>query len=102
MRQLVKKFMEKLGLRPWEWVLSLLAILLFVFSSAMYFSETSLRLALVGIQEAGVYPIGRVTEVKGIIRREIVGQLEFKSLGDQEVLYQGDTIVTGPQSSADS
>jgi hypothetical protein len=77
------------------------AILLFAGSFYLYVTDYPLRRLLFNIDDEGHgHPVGRVSLLQGGLRRQFSGEAEFKGIDRDESLYDEDTLVTGPDSTA--
>lgn len=92
--------MRKLGLKPWEIALSVLAIALSLASATALLSGISLRRILPGADSDRSRPIGKVASFAGTLKREFSGQMEFNTLTNSEPLFHRDIVVTGSDSEA--
>ena len=92
---------ERLRLQPIELILVAFGLILFLSSLSIFLSEISLRRYLLGWQnEGGLEKVGIIEKTAGGILRKKVVQAEFKRIGLNSEVYNFDTIVTGPDSTA--
>ncbi len=88
-----------LGFKRWEKALIGLSALLFVVSSAFYFSGISLRKYVLGWDdEPKMEQVGVLSSKKGELRRLRNSSTEFETILPNQTLYNYDTIITGQSS----
>ncbi|MEK7691084.1 MAG: hypothetical protein AAB425_08695, partial [Bdellovibrionota bacterium] len=82
----------------WEVLVLFFATGTFSLSAFFYFSDISLRKYLLGWEEeeVGQERVAVLKGVRGSIKRQLSEETEFKAVGESVVLYNYDTIVTGP------
>lgn len=88
--------------RAWEIILLLLASLIFAGSTYLYISDIPLRKYILGWDdgEDTAEQVGKLGVRNGSIQRQMRTHAEFKPVDTQAPLYNHDTIVTGPDSTA--
>jgi hypothetical protein len=86
----------------WEIVVLLFGALLLTSSTAVYLSGISLRSYVLGWDDKSVRQpqVGRLAKKVGGIRRQLSNGREFIPLVENTPLFNYDTVVTGPDSSA--
>jgi hypothetical protein len=93
--------MKKLQLKTWEKVVVALGLLLFLLALGLYLSGFPLRNYLFGLKDLGGGKlVGNAARLNGTVKREFVGQSDFRTIHTSEDLYEADTIVTSPDSGA--
>jgi cell division septation protein DedD len=93
--------MKNLELQNWEKVLIAFAMMLFLASLAAYVTEFPLRNYIFGLEpEQAHEEIGKVGTSTGPLKREMLGQADFKVIEQGAALFVRDTIVTGDSSGA--
>ncbi|MGK5085975.1 hypothetical protein WDW86_00295 [Bdellovibrionota bacterium FG-2] len=91
--------MRSLEFRKWEILLIFIGLTLLGGASFLYFSDVSLRALFLGMKDdESQERVGIVGEKAGKLRRQVTGEAEFKSIEPQSVLFNNDTVVTGPES----
>jgi hypothetical protein len=85
----------------WELLLLILSLALFGGSALLYATGYPIRNIIFGLQDDnGDRPVGKAGSLQGSVRRQLRKGTEFKDLPNQEILYNRDTVVTGPDSGA--
>jgi hypothetical protein len=93
--------MKSVELKNWEKALIALAALLFLTSLVAYVTGFPLRKYIFGLEtEHKQEEIGKVATLGGTLKREILGESDFKAISSGDALYVRDTIVTGNDAKA--
>ncbi len=91
--------MRAFGFRTWELLLIFVGLTLLGGASFLYFSNISIRGLYLGQKDDEAQErVGMVGDKAGNLRRQITGEAEFKTIELRAVLYNNDTVVTGPDS----
>ncbi len=84
-----------------EWVLLALSLAVTTGAALIYSTGYPIRNWLFGLESDQVdRPIGKVGAAGGTLRRQLRRNPEFKAIPPEETLYNRDTVVTGPDSTA--
>jgi FecR protein len=90
--------MKKFQLKKWETGLVILAAILFLLSFIAFVTDFPLRNYIFNLTtETGGEKVGEVNSILGSLKRELMGQAEFKVIKKDDAVYQNDTIITGPE-----
>ncbi|OFZ53628.1 MAG: hypothetical protein A2428_15115 [Bdellovibrionales bacterium RIFOXYC1_FULL_54_43] len=93
--------MQRFELKNWEKALVAFSTVLFCLSATVYATNFPLWKYFYGYDtETEREKIGRLSTKQGTVRREILGEAEFKFIDLEAALYDQDTIVTGSGSVA--
>lgn len=93
--------MRRLEFKLWEKAAVALGGVLFAVSFTLYLSDIPLRKYLLGWQEeASGQRVASVENKMGTLRRRTMSESEFTPLELRATLFNGDTLVTGNESSA--
>lgn len=100
----IKQGEETEGFRFKVWEILLLALFSAIFMASLYVYVTDfplIRKYVFGMQDSGsATEVGGLTTSSGRVRRQKAGQSEFQNIVQGAVLFNQDTIVTGPEVSA--
>ena len=80
--------------------LLVVAALLFCVSLGIFITDYPLLDLLFGLEVESKDPIGRVSHIEGSMRREKLGQAEFRGIGANADVFPRDVIVTSADSRA--
>ena len=93
--------MRRFNFKIWEIIVILSAVFLFSFSCFIYLKNISIRKYFSGSDdEEGQVLIGHLSKKSGSLKRQLLGESEFKALDINGPLYNMDILVTGPESGA--
>lgn len=88
-------------LKRWEIALIVISIFIFISSLSLYVAGFPLRKYIFGIDDdQSRSQIGQIAQKVGTLRRQLGGDLEFKSVGVMTPVFDQDTLVTGEEASA--